>query len=85
MVNVSRAILDEARRRFPPVTVVSVTVPHEILLQRLRNRSREAEDDIAGRLARSGEYRVAGPDVVTIDNSGIDRRRRRRRASPRVI
>jgi len=70
VVNVSRAILDEARRRFPPVTVVSVAVPHDVLVQRLRNRSREAEEDIAGRLARSGEYRVAGPDVVAIDNSG---------------
>ncbi len=70
VVNVSRAILDEARQRFAPVTVVSVTVPQDVLLQRLRNRSREAEHDIAGRLARSGEYRVAGPDVVTIDNSG---------------
>ena len=61
VVNVSRAILDEARRRFPPVTVVSVTVPHEVLLQRLRNRSREAEEEIAGRLARSGEYGSTGP------------------------
>ena len=70
VVNVSRAVLDEARRRFPPVTVVSVTVPPEILAERLRRRNREAEDDIAGRLARAGAYGVAGPDVVALDNSG---------------
>jgi ribose 1,5-bisphosphokinase len=70
VTNVSRAVLDEARRRFPPVTVVSVTVPRDVLLQRLHNRSREVEEDIAGRLARSGEYLVEGPDVIAIDNSG---------------
>ena len=70
VVNVSRAVLDEARRRFPPVAVVSVTVPPDVLAERLRRRSREAEDDIAGRLARAGAYDVAGPDVVALDNSG---------------
>ncbi|HET7717703.1 MAG TPA: phosphonate metabolism protein/1,5-bisphosphokinase (PRPP-forming) PhnN, partial [Bauldia sp.] len=57
-------------RRFPPVTVVSVAVPPPILVQRLRHRNRETEDAIAERLARAGEYRVEGADVVTIDKSG---------------
>jgi ribose 1,5-bisphosphokinase len=70
VVNVSRAILDEARRRFPPVCVVSVTVPPEVLAERLRRRSRETEEDITGRLARAGAYEVTGPDVVPLDNSG---------------
>lgn len=70
VVNVSRAILDEARLRFPPVAIVSVTVPPDILAARLRRRRREAAEDVAGRLARAGAYRVSGPDVVAIDNSG---------------
>jgi phosphonate metabolism protein PhnN/1,5-bisphosphokinase (PRPP-forming) len=70
VVNVSRAVLDDARRRFPPVTVVSVTVPPGLLADRLRHRRRETADDIAGRLARGGAYDVAGPDVVPLDNSG---------------
>lgn len=70
VVNVSRAVLDEARRRFAPVTVALVKVPAGILAERLRRRSRETEDDIAGRLARAGAYDVSGPDVVTLDNSG---------------
>jgi phosphonate metabolism protein PhnN/1,5-bisphosphokinase (PRPP-forming) len=70
VVNVSRAVLDEARRKFPPVTVVSVTVPPDILAERLRRRNREAADDITGRLARAAAYDVAGPDVVVLDNSG---------------
>jgi phosphonate metabolism protein PhnN/1,5-bisphosphokinase (PRPP-forming) len=71
VVNVSRAVLDEARRRFPPVAVVSVTVPPDILAERLRRRNRESENDIAGRLARARAYDVTGPDVVALDNSGV--------------
>ena len=35
VVNVSRAILDDARRRLGPVRVVNVTVPKQILAERL--------------------------------------------------
>ena len=70
VVNVSRAVLDEARHLYPPVTVVSVTVPPEVLAERLRRRRRETEEDITGRLARAGAYDVTGPDVVALDNSG---------------
>jgi ribose 1,5-bisphosphokinase len=70
VVNVSRSVLGEARARFRPLVVVSVTAPAEVILDRLRRRGREAEAEIAGRLARGGEYAVAGPDVVAIDNSG---------------
>jgi ribose 1,5-bisphosphokinase len=70
VINVSRAILDEARLRFPPVAVISVTVPPDVLAERLRRRSRESAADIAARIARAGAYDVTGPDVVALDNSG---------------
>jgi phosphonate metabolism protein PhnN/1,5-bisphosphokinase (PRPP-forming) len=70
IANVSRAVLDQARREFPPVAVVSVTVPADILAARLRRRNREAAEDITGRLARADAYDVTGPDVVVLDNSG---------------
>lgn len=70
VVNVSRAVLDEARRRFPPVVVVSVAVPPAILAARLRGRKREAEEDITARLSRAGAHAVTGEDVVALDNSG---------------
>jgi phosphonate metabolism protein PhnN/1,5-bisphosphokinase (PRPP-forming) len=70
VVNVSRAVLDLARHLYPPVIVVSVTVPPEVLAERLRRRRRETEEDITGRLARAGAYDVTGPDVVALDNSG---------------
>jgi ribose 1,5-bisphosphokinase len=70
VINVSRAVLDVARHLYPPVTVVSVTVPPEVLADRLRRRNRETEEDITGRLVRAGAYDVTGPDVVALDNSG---------------
>lgn len=70
VVNVSRAVLDEARRRFPPVRIVVVTAPPAVLAERLRRRNREADGDIALRLARAEAYAPSGPDVVTLSNDG---------------
>jgi phosphonate metabolism protein PhnN/1,5-bisphosphokinase (PRPP-forming) len=70
VVNVSRAVLDEARRRFSPVRIVVVTAPPAVLAERLRRRNREADGDIALRLARAAAYAPSGPDVVTLPNDG---------------
>ena len=69
VVNVSRAVVDDARRRFAPVRVVSVTVPARLLADRLRERGRESGERLDGRLRRAGSYDVAGTDVVALDNS----------------
>src|SRR5690606_21587410 len=53
VVNVSRAVIEEARARFQPVRVVVVTASPAILAERLRQRNREAQADIARRLARA--------------------------------
>lgn len=74
IANVSRGILDAARRRFDPVCVVNVTVPPDVLARRLAARGREDPAGIAGRLARAEAYDVAGPDVRTLVNDGpLDR------------
>ena len=70
VVNVSRAVLDEARDRFPPVRIAVVTAPPEVLAERLRRRNREDVGDIAARLARAAAYAPVGPDVVAIENGG---------------
>ncbi len=70
LVNVSRSVIAEARRRFPPVLVASVTAPVEILAERLARRGRESPERIRFRLERSGSYSVAGDDVLVLDNSG---------------
>jgi ribose 1,5-bisphosphokinase len=69
VVNVSRSIIDTARRRFPNVRIVHVTAAPDILARRLQARGRESVVDIAERLDRPA-VDVAGPDVVHIDNSG---------------
>lgn len=68
VVNVSRAILDDARDRLTPVRVVNVTVPEAILAERLAARGRESLADIEARLARATAYDVVGDDVVHFVN-----------------
>jgi ribose 1,5-bisphosphokinase len=70
VVNVSRSIVDEARWRFRPLTVVAVTASPEILAARLRDRGRETSEDIGRRLERAQAIEVDGPDVIHLDNSG---------------
>lgn len=70
IVNVSRAAIPEARERFRPLLVVSVTVPPEILAARIAGRGREDAEAAEKRIARAAAITVEGPDVVEIDNSG---------------
>ncbi len=66
--NVSRAVIDAARRQLPGVTVVEVTAPAAILAQRLAGRQRDSDGDLATRLQRPAPA-AADPDL-RIDNDG---------------
>lgn len=66
VANVSREVIEEARKRFPPVRVILVTAPPDLLAARLAARGREAERDVTARLARRREIE---PDA-TIVNDG---------------
>jgi ribose 1,5-bisphosphokinase len=70
IANLSRGALPEARRLFPGMAIVALGARPEVLAGRLAGRGRETETDISARLARAGEIRVEGPDVIRIDNSG---------------
>ncbi|MEC9346590.1 MAG: phosphonate metabolism protein/1,5-bisphosphokinase (PRPP-forming) PhnN [Pseudomonadota bacterium] len=70
IANVSRAVVDEARRRFPHVRTIHVTAPAERLAERLRARGREDAAGIAKRLARAAEPGPTGDDVVEFSNAG---------------
>lgn len=70
VANVSRSVLDRARRDLQPVRVISVSVSPDILRSRLMARGREASADIEDRLARAAAFTVAGADVVRIANEG---------------
>lgn len=68
VVNVSRSILDDARRTFPRVHVFSVTVPAARLRERLLARGRESAAEIEARIARAAAFEVVGEDVTEIVN-----------------
>ncbi len=71
LANVSRSVVGEARRRAAPVRVLLVTAPAEALARRLAARGREAEAEIARRLARAELEGPTGPDVTTIVNDDL--------------
>jgi phosphonate metabolism protein PhnN/1,5-bisphosphokinase (PRPP-forming) len=70
VINVSRTIIDEARRRYQPLRVIAVTAPAEIVAARLTGRGRENADEIAQRLARGALALPKGPDVDVVVNDG---------------
>ncbi|MBP7063169.1 MAG: phosphonate metabolism protein/1,5-bisphosphokinase (PRPP-forming) PhnN [Ferrovibrio sp.] len=71
VVNVSRAIIAEARRAYPGLQVIAITAPPALLRQRLEARGRESPVDIAQRLARAAAFDLGGePDVVELSNDG---------------
>jgi ribose 1,5-bisphosphokinase len=70
VANLSRKIIDEARRRYRSCIIVEVTAPSDVLLQRLAARGRESEQEIRRRIDRTATTGVDGVDVVRIDNGG---------------
>ncbi len=66
IANVSRAVIEAARRRFP-VRVIEITAPGDVLARRLAARGRESATDIAERVARNVPV-PPGPDVETVLN-----------------
>jgi len=68
VVNVSRAVVDEARARLRPVGVLVVTAPAPVLAARLAARGRERADDIDHRLKRAADPMPTGPDVRVVVN-----------------
>lgn len=70
VVNASRSVLDEVRRKFSRVRIVNVIAPSDVLAARLSARGRESDGDLGARLARAGDQAVVGDDVVTVLNDG---------------
>lgn len=74
IVNVSRQVIDEARRRWPPVRILLISASPDVLAARLAERGRESAEAIGHRLERADAYKIAGADVREIVNDGpLDR------------
>ena len=70
VVNTSRTIIDDARRRYPGLTVIQVVAPPEVLAERISARRRESASEVQSRLAQMNKVDVSGSGVVTIVNDG---------------
>lgn len=70
VVNLSRSVLDEARRVFPGLIILSLSASDAVLRARLSARGRESKDDIEARIARARAYAPKGADVIDISNDG---------------
>jgi phosphonate metabolism protein PhnN/1,5-bisphosphokinase (PRPP-forming) len=70
VVNVSRTVVAEARRRFDPLHVVRVAVDGAALRGRLTGRGRENGAAIDARLARVADETGFASGEIAIDNNG---------------
>lgn len=70
VVNVSRSVITEARQRYQPLHIVEAWAPVEVLAERLAERGRESEAEIADRLARATPVEVEGSDVTRVPTTG---------------
>ena len=70
VVNGSRGALDEARRLFPRLRVLSIVADPEALRGRLLGRGRESDAEVEARIARAAAFEVCAPDVIEVRNDG---------------
>ena len=69
LVNGSRGYLPEARRRYPDLLAVLLTVEQDVLRERLLTRGRETPEQIEARLARNELFSGELDDYIRLDNS----------------
>jgi ribose 1,5-bisphosphokinase len=72
VANVSRTVIAALRRTYANVVVVAITVPPDVLAQRLAARARHTDGNIADRLARSVDDASANPDVTILNAGSAD-------------
>jgi ribose 1,5-bisphosphokinase len=71
IVNGSRGYVPSARRRYPRISVVWISVAPQVLAARLKARGRESPAEIRARLARNAEVGLKPPRrAVEINNDG---------------
>ena len=69
VVNVSRTIIADARKRYRNVTVVLITAPAEVLARRVAARKRASDTSVEERLQRAALSETGAADIV-ISNVG---------------
>lgn len=69
-VNCSRSVVAEAMERFPHVTVIEITAPPHLLVQRIVARGRESEDQALARVSRQVPGYPPSAQVIRVINDG---------------
>jgi ribose 1,5-bisphosphokinase len=75
VVNVSRTVIDAARRAYANVTVIAITAPPEILAERLKMRARGSDGRVEQRLSRTVD--TTAPDITILNVGRPDDHARR--------
>ncbi len=70
LANLSRGMLEHAKRTFKSLVVLNIEATPDVLAQRLAGRGRENAAEITQRLARPAPVMPKGLTVIRIDNSG---------------
>ena len=70
MINVSRTIVEEARKKYENIKVIFIMVPFEITYQRIMDRRRESEDLLKQRIERARKNQKFPEADFIVDNSG---------------
>jgi ribose 1,5-bisphosphokinase len=65
VVNVSRTVIEAARRAYADVVVIAITAPPEVLAERILMRSRSSDGNSEQRLGRTVD--TAAPDVTILN------------------
>jgi len=66
VINVSRTVIETARRAYADVKVVSITAPTEVLAERIAMRARNSDGQLGRRLSRSVDESAA-PDITILN------------------
>jgi ribose 1,5-bisphosphokinase len=65
VVNVSRTVIEAARRAYANVVVIAITAPPEVLAERIQMRARSTDGNSGQRLSRTVD--TAAPDVTILN------------------
>ena len=70
IINVSRTVIEIARKMYKKTKVVFIEVPFEIILQRIRDRKRETKEFLKKRIERAKQNQKPSLVDFIVDNSG---------------
>jgi phosphonate metabolism protein PhnN/1,5-bisphosphokinase (PRPP-forming) len=68
IISISRGAIKDFENYFENVTTIEITLPKDILYERLKNRARESEEEIQKRLDRSYQ-KIDAKNIIQFDNS----------------